>query len=156
MVESTEMKIFNEETSAKILNSVKNAAFSELIEQRVSRWDIASNVISIFFRLFAVLFNLNLAYEYHIRGEVFFFRMTMCFIFIPALISVILSITLWVKKIFRNFQLYFTNICRHHEDSKNEDDKARKKGWLSVFFCVIIFPYTLRWVMNGTCWLNRH
>lgn len=94
MVESTEMKIFNEETSAKILNSVLNAAFSEHIEMRVSKWDIASNVISIFFRLFAVLFNLNLAYEYYVKGEYFFFRMTICFIIIPALISVILSITL--------------------------------------------------------------
>lgn len=94
MVESTEMKIFNEETSAKILNSVMNAAFSEQIELRVTKWDIASNVISIFFRLFAVLFNLNLAYEYYNKGEYFFFRMTLCFILIPAVISVILSITL--------------------------------------------------------------
>jgi hypothetical protein len=94
MVESTEMKIFNEETSAKILNSVMNAALTEQIELRVSRWDVASNVISIFSRLFAVLFNANLAYEYYARGEIFFFRMTLCFIFIPAVISVILSITL--------------------------------------------------------------
>lgn len=94
MVESTEMKIFNEETSAKILNSVMNAAFNEQIELRVTKYDIASNVISIFFRLFAVLFNLNLAYEYYDKGEYFFFRMTLCFIFIPAVVSVVLSITL--------------------------------------------------------------
>lgn len=94
MVESTEMKIFQDETSAKILNSVKNAAFSEHIDLRVSRWDIASNVVSIFFRLVAVLFNMNLAYEYYAKGEIFFFRMTLCFIFIPCFISVILSITL--------------------------------------------------------------
>lgn len=94
MVESTEMKICNEETSAKILNAVMNAALSEQIELRVSRWDVASNVVSILFRLFAVLFNLNLAYEYYTKGEIFFFRMTLCFIFIPALISVVLSITL--------------------------------------------------------------
>lgn len=94
MVESTEMKIFGEETSVKILNSVINAALTEQIELRVSKWDIASNVISIFFRLFAVMFNLNLAYEYHEKGEYFFFRMTLCFIIIPAIISVVLSITL--------------------------------------------------------------
>lgn len=88
------MKIFKEEATAKILNNVKNAAFSEQIEMRVSRWDIASNVVSIFFRLFAVIFNLNLAYEYYTKGELFFFRMTLCFIFIPCLISVLLSITL--------------------------------------------------------------
>lgn len=94
MVESTEMKIINAETSAKILSAVKNAALSEQIELRVSRWEIMSNVISIFIRLFAVLFNLNLAYEYLSKGEIFFFRMTLCFIFIPALISMILSITM--------------------------------------------------------------
>lgn len=94
MVESTEMKIFNEETSAKILNSVLNMALTEQIEMRVSRWDMASNVISIFFRLFSVLFNLNLALEYYTREEYFFFRMTLCFIFVPAVISIILSITL--------------------------------------------------------------
>lgn len=94
MVESTEMRIFGEQSSAKILHSVMNVAFSEQIELRVSKWDIASNVISIFFRLFSVLFNLNLAYEYYNKEEYFFFRMTLCFIFIPAIISVILSITL--------------------------------------------------------------
>lgn len=99
MVESTEMRIFNEETSAKILNTVMNAALSEQIEMRVSRWDIASNVISIFFRLFAVLFNVNLAYEYYTRGEFFFFRMTLCFIFIPAFISILMSITLWARNL---------------------------------------------------------
>lgn len=94
MVESTEMKIFNEETSAKILSSVMNAALSEDVEQRVSRWDVASNVISILLRLLSVLFNANLAYEYYKRDEIFFFRTTLCFIFIPAIISVVLSVTL--------------------------------------------------------------
>jgi hypothetical protein len=94
MVENTEMKVFNGETSAKILNSVMNAALSEQVEPRISRWDIASNVISIFIRLFSVLFNVNLAYEYYAKDDIFFFRMTLCFIFIPAVISVILSITL--------------------------------------------------------------
>lgn len=94
MVESTEMRIIKEDTATKILNSVMNAAFSEQIELRVSQWDIASNIISILFRLFAVLFNLNLAFEYYTKGDYFFFRMTLCFIFVPALISVILSITL--------------------------------------------------------------
>lgn len=94
MVESTEMRIIKEDTATKILNSVMNAAFSEQIELRVSLWDIASNIISILFRLFAVLFNLNLAFEYYTKGDYFFFRMTLCFIFVPALISVILSITL--------------------------------------------------------------
>lgn len=94
MVESTEMKIFKGEASAKILNSVKEAAFSEQIEMRVSRWDIASNVVSIFFRLISVIFNLNLAYEYYTKGDLFFFRMTLCFIFIPCFISMLLSITL--------------------------------------------------------------
>lgn len=94
MVESTEMRIIKEDTATKILNSVMNAAFSEQIELRVSLWDIASNIISILFRLFAVLFNLNLAFEYYTKGDYFFFRMTLCFIFVPALISVILSLTL--------------------------------------------------------------
>lgn len=94
MVESTEMRIIKEDTATKILNSVMNAAFSEQIELRVSIWDVTSNIISILFRLFAVLFNLNLAFEYYTKGDYFFFRMTLCFIFVPALISVILSITL--------------------------------------------------------------
>lgn len=94
MVESTEMRIFNDGTSAKILSTAMNAAFSESVEFRVSKWDIASNVISIFFRLFAVLFNANLAYEYRVKGDDLYFYMTLCFIFIPAAISVLLSITL--------------------------------------------------------------
>jgi hypothetical protein len=94
MVENTEMKVLNGETSAKILNSVMNAALSEQVEPRISRWDVASNVVSILFRLFSVLFNINLAYEYYTKGDIFFFRMTLCFIFIPAVITVILSITL--------------------------------------------------------------
>lgn len=94
MVESTEMRIFNEEVSTKILNSVMSAALSEHIEMRVSRWDVASNVVSILLRLFSVLFNANLAYEYYKRDELFFFHMTLCFIFIPAIISVVLSVTL--------------------------------------------------------------
>lgn len=94
MLEATEMKILKEETSAKILNTVKDAAFSEQVDFRVTKWDIASNVISILFRLLAVLFNLNLAYEYYAKGETFFFRMTLCFIIVPAFISIVLSVTL--------------------------------------------------------------
>lgn len=129
MVESTEMKIFNEETSAKILNSVMNAAFSEQIELRVTKWDIASNVISIFFRLFAVLFNLNLAYEYYNKGEYFFFRMTLCFILIPAVISVILSITLWVQLIHvpvesTNHVIEIFQALRRHEEGGRENAQA--------------------------------
>lgn len=130
MVELNEMRMFNEETSSKILSSVKNAAFSEEIEMRVSRWDITSNVISICFRLFSVLFNINLAYEYYMRGEDFFFRMTLCFIFVPAMITVALSLTL------------------HYEDSKKEEDKDKKKGFFSLLFFVIIFPYTLRFMQS--------
>lgn len=147
MVESTEMKIINAETSAKILSAVKNAALSEQIELRVSRWEIMSNVISIFIRLFAVLFNLNLAYEYLSKGEIFFFRMTLCFIFIPALISMILSITMWVKwtkKILESVNKKF-NRFRHYEDSKVQTEK-KKKGLCSVLLFVVIFPYFFRYI----------
>jgi hypothetical protein len=94
MVEASEMRILSEETSSKILNAVKDVALSEKIEFRVSKWDIASNVISILFRLFTVLFNVYLAIEYHTKGEILFFKLTLCFIAIPAIISVALSITL--------------------------------------------------------------
>jgi XK-related protein len=94
MVESTEMKIIREETSAKVLGAIMNAALSEQIEFSVTKWDILSNVISIIFRLCAVIFNIILVNEYYNRGEIIFFRMTLCFIIIPAAVSVILSITL--------------------------------------------------------------
>jgi XK-related protein len=94
MVESTEMKIFRDETSTKVLGAIMNAALSEHIDFRVTKWDILSNVISIIFRLCAVVFNGYLAYEYYNRGEIIFFRMTLCFIIVPAAVSVILSITL--------------------------------------------------------------
>ena len=92
--EASEMKILREETSTKILNAVKDVVLSEQIEFRVSKWDIASNVISILFRLFTVLFNIYLACEYHSKGEFLFFKLTLCFILIPAIISIALSITL--------------------------------------------------------------
>lgn len=88
------MRIIREDKSLKIINSVMNVALSEHVDMRVSRWDVVSNVVSIFFRLFAVLFNANLAYEYYKRGEILYFQLTLCFILIPALISIILSITL--------------------------------------------------------------
>jgi hypothetical protein len=94
MVEASEMKILSEETSSKILNAVKDVVLSEQIEFRVSKWDIASNVVSILLRLFTVLFNVYLAVEYYTKGELLFFKLTLCFIAIPALISVALSITL--------------------------------------------------------------
>ncbi|CRL03297.1 CLUMA_CG016527, isoform A [Clunio marinus] len=128
MVETREMKIFNDETSAKILNTMRNTMLSEEIDMRVSGWDILSNVISILLRLFTVLFNANLAYEYYTKGEYFFFKMTLCFILIPAFISVLLSITL------------------HYEDSKKEN--LRKKGFCHLILFVIIFPYTLRFMQS--------
>lgn len=88
------MRIVREDKSTKIINSVMNVAFSEAIDMQVSYLDIISNVVSIFFRLFAVLFNGNLAYEYYRKGEILYFQLTLCFIIIPALISIILSITL--------------------------------------------------------------
>lgn len=94
MVESSEMKILSEETSSKILHVVKEAVLSEEIEFRVSKWDILSNIVSILIRLFTVLFNVYLAIEYYRKGELLFFKLTLCFILIPALISIALSITL--------------------------------------------------------------
>lgn len=83
MVEITEMKI---------LNGQNLSAFSE--NPRISNFDLFSNVISIFSRIFAVLFNLNLAFEYYKTNDLFYFRMTLCFIFIPAFVSIIVNIAL--------------------------------------------------------------
>jgi hypothetical protein len=89
-----DMRIIREDKTSKVINSVMNVALSEYVDMRVSRWDVISNVVSIFFRLFAVLFNANLAREYYMKGEILYFQLTLCFIIIPALISIILSITL--------------------------------------------------------------
>lgn len=94
MVEPTEMRIFKEETSAKVLNIMKDIVLSEKIDFRITKFDVLSNVVSICFRLFTVLFNLYLAYEYYSKGEFLFFKLTLCFILIPAIISIALSITL--------------------------------------------------------------
>lgn len=71
-----------------------NIALSEHVEMCVTYTDVASNVISIILRLLTVIFNINLACEYFRRGEILYFQLTLCFIFIPAFISIILSITL--------------------------------------------------------------
>lgn len=88
------MTISRDEKSSKIINSVMDIALSEHVDMRVTYGDVASNVISIFIRLFTVIFNINLAYEYFRKGEILYFQLTLCFIFIPAFISIILSITL--------------------------------------------------------------
>jgi hypothetical protein len=94
MVEANEMRILREETSAKVVNAMKDIVLSEKIDFRVTKWDIVSNVVSICFRLFSVLFNVYLALEYYSKGELLFFKFTLCFILIPAIISIALSITL--------------------------------------------------------------
>lgn len=94
MTETTEMKILREETSAKIANAMKEYVLSEKIDFKITKLDVASNVVSIFFRLCTVLFNGYLAYEYYNKGELLFFKLTLCFILIPAIISIALSITL--------------------------------------------------------------
>ena len=90
MTEDTEMKVLREEFTAKIANSV----LSEKIDYKITKFDVASNVISILFRLFTVIFNGYLAYEYYKKGELLYFKLTLCFIIIPACISILLSITL--------------------------------------------------------------
>lgn len=94
MVDTTEMRILKEETSTKIFNVVKDAVFTEQVDFRVSTLDILTNIISILFRLFTVLFNVYLACEYYTKGEFLFFKLTLCFILIPAIVSIALSITL--------------------------------------------------------------
>lgn len=88
------MKVPSDDKSTKIIKSVMNIALSEHVEMRVTYTDVASNVISIIFRLLTVIFNVNLACEYFRRGEILYFQLTLCFIFVPAFISIILSITL--------------------------------------------------------------
>jgi hypothetical protein len=89
------MRIIREDKTTKIKNSIMNVAFSETVEAaEVTYLDIFWNVVSIFIRLFAVIFNANLAHEYYRKGEILYFQLTLCFIIIPALISIILSITL--------------------------------------------------------------
>ncbi|XP_070494343.1 XK-related protein 7 [Chironomus tepperi] len=129
MVEATEMRVLREERTTKIFNAVKDVVLNEQVDFRVTKLDIVSNVVSILFRLFTVLFNAYLAYEYYAKGEILFFKLTLCFILIPAFISIALSITL------------------HYEDSKLEDNK-RKKGYCSLIFFVVIFPYTLRFMQS--------
>lgn len=90
MSEATEMKILREEISSKIANIV----LSEKIDFTITKLDVASNIVSILFRFFTVIFNVYLAYEYYNKGELLFFKLTLCFIAIPALISIALSITL--------------------------------------------------------------
>jgi hypothetical protein len=94
MIESTEMRVLKEETSAKIFSIIKDVAFTEKIDFRITKLDIASNVVSILFRLFSVLFNIYLAREYYLKEEFLYFKLTLCFILIPATISIALSITM--------------------------------------------------------------
>lgn len=94
MVEANEMRILREETSAKVVNVMKDIVLSEKIDFRITKFDVLSNIISICFRLFTVLFNVYLALEYYSKGEILFFKLTLCFILIPAIISIALSITL--------------------------------------------------------------
>lgn len=94
MVEATEMRVLREERTTKIFNAVKDVVLSEQIDFSITKLDILSNVVSILFRLFTVLFNAYLAYEYYSKGEFLFFKLTLGFILIPAFISVALSITL--------------------------------------------------------------
>lgn len=141
MDESREIK--KEETSEKILNAVMSVALSERVDMRVSKWDILSNVVSIILRLTSVLLNMNLAYEYYEKEDVLFFRVTLCFIFAPALISMMLSIVMWVRSLKNASPLITIELNRHHEDSKKRNDKNRR-GFCSLLFSVVIFPYTLR------------
>ena len=94
MVEATEMRVLREERTTKIFNAVKDVVLNEQVDFRVTKLDILSNVVSILFRLFTVLFNAYLAHEYYVKGELLFFKLTLCFILIPAFISIALSITL--------------------------------------------------------------
>ena len=92
--DSNEMRILKEETSAKIATVMKDIVLSEKIDFRVTKLDILSNVVSILSRLLTVAFNIYLALEYYSRGEFHFFKLTLCFILIPAIISIALSVTL--------------------------------------------------------------
>lgn len=94
MVEATEMRVLSEERASKIFNVVKDVVLSDRIDFSITKLDIISNVVSILFRLCTVLFNGYLAYEYYMRRELLLFKLTLCFILIPAFISVALSITL--------------------------------------------------------------
>ena len=95
MADEFEMKILNEQSqSIKIANSIINMALSEKQDSRVTNWDVISNIISIFFRLITVIFNVNLAIEYYTKEQFLYFKLTVCFILIPAIITVILSITM--------------------------------------------------------------
>lgn len=94
MIETNEMRILKEDASAKVVNAMKDIVFSEKIDFRITKLDVFSNVVSICLRLFTVLFNVYLAMEYYNKGEELFFKLTLCFILIPAIISIALSITL--------------------------------------------------------------
>lgn len=94
MVESNEMRILKEDTSAKVVNAMKDIVLSEKSDFRITKLDVFSNIVSICFRLFTVLFNVYLALEYHNKGEFLYFKLTLCFILIPAIISIALSITM--------------------------------------------------------------
>lgn len=50
MVETNEMRILKEETSAKVVNVVKEYVLSEKIDFRITKFDVISNVVSIIFR----------------------------------------------------------------------------------------------------------
>ncbi|CAO1318636.1 unnamed protein product [Diamesa hyperborea] len=130
MEDEFEMKILNDQSqSIKIANSIINMALSEKQDFRVTNWDVFSNIISIFFRLITVIFNVNLAIEYYTKEEFLYFKLTVCFILIPAIITVILSITIYL------------------EDRKLEDSKP-KRGFFNVFVFVVLFPYTLRFCQS--------
>lgn len=39
-------------------------------------------------------------------------------------------------------------LFRHYEDAKLESDKKRQRGCANLFFFVIVFPYTLRFLQS--------
>lgn len=94
MADSVDMEIIKEETSIKLKQKIKKIAFSEQIDFRVTKYDLISNVVSILFRLITLLANINLAHEYYSKAEYLYFKLTITFILVPALISTLLSITM--------------------------------------------------------------
>lgn len=65
-------------------------------KDRVTNWDIAGFIISIFSHLVDVIFDCNLAYRYYESHQFGYFFTTVGFILIPALINTAFSIRMYV------------------------------------------------------------
>uniref|UniRef100_A0A182JVS8 XK-related protein n=1 Tax=Anopheles christyi TaxID=43041 RepID=A0A182JVS8_9DIPT len=91
----------------------------------VSRWDILLTAISILFRLISISLTLLLSYEYHQNGQIVYFGLTLFGLFVPGIITTLLSLLMYL------------------------DDTRRKRRdrqhCCNTVLCVVVMPFCCRY-----------